>query len=250
MRGLSAQELLEVWDQGQSLSPCGRATLLLAVTCPEYPRERVDSLTIGERDALLARIRASTFGRDLASLVTCPACREQVEVSVDVRSIFPDRTQSTQNERTSRQPLVIAAGDFVVQAAIPAVRDVEAIVTTATPAEGLRLLLRRCILRAEHRSKSCEVDDLPDHVCALIDARMAEVDPQGAVHLSLHCPVCDHRWPLLFDMLAYFWSEIQMGARRLLQEVHALASAYGWRESEILMLTVARRRAYLEMVGG
>jgi hypothetical protein len=54
----------------------------------------------------------------------------------------------------------------------------------------------------------------------------------------------------LFDMPAYFWSEIQMGARRLLQEVHALASAYGWRESEILMLSAARRRAYLEMVGG
>ena len=250
MRGLSAHELLEVWDQGQSLSPCGRATLLLAVTCPEYPRQRVDSLTVGERDALLARIRASTFGRDLASVVTCPACRELIEVSVDVRSIFPDRTQAAPIEGTSREPLVIAAGDFVVQAAIPAVRDVEAIVTTATPAEWLRRLLRRCILRAEHRGKPYEVDNLPEHVCALIDARMAEADPQGAVHLSLHCPGCNHRWPLLFDMLAYFWSEIQMGARRLLREIHLLASAYGWRESEILALSAARRRTYLEMVGG
>jgi hypothetical protein len=54
----------------------------------------------------------------------------------------------------------------------------------------------------------------------------------------------------LFDMLAYFWSEIQMGARRLLREIHVLASAYGWRESEILTLSAARRRAYLELVGG
>jgi hypothetical protein len=250
MRGLSAQELLEVWDQGQSLSPCGRATLLLAVTCPEFQRQQVDSLTIGERDALLADIRARTFGRDLASVVTCPACREQVEVSVDMRSIFPDRTQAAPIEGTSREPLVIAVGDFLVQAVIPAIRDVEAIVTTATPAEELRLLLRRCILRAEHRGKPYEVDDLPEHVCALIDSRMAEADPQGNVHLSLRCPGCDHRWPLLFDMLAYFWSEIQMGARRLLREIHLLASAYGWRESEILTLSATRRRAYLELVGG
>jgi hypothetical protein len=250
MRGLSAQELLEAWDQGQSLSPCGRATLLLAATCPEYRRRRVDSLTIGERDALLAQIRACTFGRDLASVVTCPACRELVEVSVDVRSIFPDRTPAAPSEGMSRKPLVIAAGDFVVQAAIPAVRDIEAIVTTATPEEGLRRLWRRCILRVEHKGEPYEADDLPEDIYALIDERMAEADPQGDVHLLVHCPGCDHRWPLLFDMLAYFWSEIQMRARRLLREIHVLASAYGWRESEILMLSAARRRAYLELVGG
>ncbi|HSE59392.1 MAG TPA: hypothetical protein VLA99_11870 [Nitrospiraceae bacterium] len=250
MRGLSAQELLDVWDQGQSLSPCGRAALLLAAACPESPRERVDSLTIGERDALLAEIRARTFGRDLASVVTCPACQELVEVSVDVRSIFPDRMQAAPGEGTVREPLVIAAGDFVVQAAIPAVRDVEATVADATPAEGLGKLLRRCILRAEHRGEPCQVDDLPEHVRALIDLRMAEADPQGVVHLSLHCPGCDHRWSLLFDMLAYFWSEIQIGARRLLREIHVLASFYGWSESAILTLSAARRRAYLELVGG
>lgn len=249
MRGLSAQELLEVWDQGQSLSPCGRATLLLAVACPEYQREHVDSLTIGERDALLAEVRARTFGRDLASVLTCPACRELVEVSLDVRSIFPDR-QAAPIEGTSREPLVIEAGDFVVQAALPVVRDIEAIVTTATPEDGLRLLLQRCILCAEHRGKSCEVDDLAEDVRVVIDRRMSEADPQGDVHLAMRCPGCDHRWSLLFDMLGYFWSEIQMGARRLLQDVHVLASVYGWRESEILSLTTARRRAYLELVGG
>ena len=250
MRGLSAQELLDVWDQGQSLSPCGRATLLLAVACPEYSRQRVDSLTLGERDALLAEVRARTFGRDLASVMTCPACRVLVEVSVDVRSIFPGMTQVAPSEGTSREPLVIAAGDFVVQAALPALRDIEAIVTSATPAEGLHRLWRRCILRAERRGEPCEVDDLPEDMRALIDSRMAEADPQGTVHLSLHCPGCDHRWPVLFDVLAYFWSEIQMGARRLLREIHVLASAYGWRESEILTLSAARRRAYLELVGG
>jgi phage FluMu protein Com len=210
----------------------------------------MDSLTIGERDALLAQIRGRTFGRDLASVATCPVCREVVEVSVDVRAIFPDKTQAAPSEETSRQPLVIAAGDFVVHVAVPAVRDVEAIVTTATPAEGLRMLWRRCILRAEHRGEPYEVDDLPEHVCALIDKRLAEADPQGAVYLSLHCPGCDHRWRLLFDMAAYFWIEIQMGARRLLREIHLLASAYGWGESEILSLSAARRRAYLEMAAG
>ncbi len=37
-------------------------------------------------------------------------------------------------------------------------------------------------------------------------------------------------------------------AKRLLSEVHALASAYGWSEREILGLSVARREFYLGMV--
>ena len=55
---------------------------------------------------------------------------------------------------------------------------------------------------------------------------------------------------MLFDILSFFWGEIQICARRLLREVHALASAYGWTESEILSLSTTRRHAYLEMVGG
>ncbi|MGE3154208.1 MAG: hypothetical protein AB7G48_14300 [Nitrospiraceae bacterium] len=250
MHGLSAQELLDVWDQGESLSSCGRATLLLATTCPEYSRQLIDSLTIGERDALLAEIRARTFGWDLASVARCPACRELVDVGIDVRAIFSDRAPAAPNGELYRQPLVIESNDFVVHVAIPAVRDLEAILTATAPVEGLRLLLRRCVLRAERRGAPCEVEDLSEDVRALIDQRLAEADPHGAVRLSLHCPGCDHRWVLSFDVLAYFWSEIRTGARRLLREIHALASAYGWRESEILILSAARRRAYLELVAG
>jgi hypothetical protein len=38
-------------------------------------------------------------------------------------------------------------------------------------------------------------------------------------------------------------------ARRLLYDVHALASAYGWSEDEVLAVSPARRRCYLEMAG-
>ena len=250
MRGLKAHELLEIWDQGQSLSPSGRAALLLAVACPDYRRERVESLSIGERDALLAYIRAHTFGGTAESVVACPACGAMVEVTVDVRTIYPDAAQISPRDATPRLPVEIAAEGFIVQAVAPTVRDVEAIAPTATLEEGVRVLLRRCILRAEKRGDPCEVDDLPREVCAFLEERMANADPQGDVHLSIHCPGCDHHWPVPFDMLTYFWNEIHLAARVLLREVHVLASAYGWRESDILMLSAARRRLYLEMVRG
>ena len=44
------------------------------------------------------------------------------------------------------------------------------------------------------------------------------------------------------------WDEIDARARVLLGEVHLLARAYGWTESEILALGATRRAAYLAMV--
>jgi hypothetical protein len=52
----------------------------------------------------------------------------------------------------------------------------------------------------------------------------------------------------MFDIGAFLWEEIAAQARRLLREVHTLARAYGWREADILVMSAARRQAYLEMV--
>jgi len=250
MRGIETHELLEVWDQGQGLSPSGRAAFLLTVACPDYPRERMESLSIGERNALLAHIRARTFGGAVESVVACPGCDAMVEVTVDVRTVFPDAAQVASRDSISRHPVEIVAGDFIVQAVVPTIRDVEATASTSTLEEGVRMLLRRCVLRAEKRGHPCEMDDLPQEVCALLEEHMAEADPQGDVHFSIHCPGCNHRWSVPFDILTYFWSEIRLAAGQLLRDIHVLASAYGWSESDILMLSAARRRIYLEMVGG
>jgi ribosomal protein S27E len=250
MRGLSAHELLEIWDHGHGLTPVGRAMLVLAAACPEYTRQHTDSFTIGERDALLAHIRACTFGGAVESVVACPVCGAMVGVTVDVRTIFPDAPQIASGGETSRRSIEIAAGDFVVWAVTPTVRDIKTIASTAAPEEGFQMLLRRCILRAEKLGTPCEVDDLPQEVCALLEERIGEADPQGDVQLAVQCPGCEHQWSVLFDILSFFWNEIQMAARRLLREVHVLASAYGWTESEILTLSTTRRCAYLELVGG
>ena len=51
-------------------------------------------------------------------------------------------------------------------------------------------------------------------------------------------------------MPAYLWDEIDARARRLLDEVHALARTYCWSEEQILALSETRRRAYLRAGAG
>jgi hypothetical protein len=84
----------------------------------------------------------------------------------------------------------------------------------------------------------------------LIARRMADCDPRANIELALECPACGHNWEALFDVVSFFWKEIEAWSRRVLGEVHALASAYGWTEREILALSPWRREFYLQMVSG
>jgi hypothetical protein len=93
------------------------------------------------------------------------------------------------------------------------------------------------------------MDQLPDTLLETITAHMAELDPQADTRLSLSCPGCHHCWQALFDIVSYFWNEIQAWAARIFTEIHLLASAYGWSEADILSLSPLRRQMYLSRVG-
>ncbi len=77
---------------------------------------------------------------------------------------------------------------------------------------------------------------------------MAEADPLADARLALSCPACGRPWEAAFDVVAFLWGELDAWARRTFAEVHALASAYGWREADVLALSPERRRIYLDLV--
>jgi hypothetical protein len=79
--------------------------------------------------------------------------------------------------------------------------------------------------------------------------RLAECDPWAESLLELTCPECRHEWTVLLDVAVFLWTQIRTRAQRLLRDVHTLASAYGWREADILTMSSRRREAYLELVG-
>jgi hypothetical protein len=69
------------------------------------------------------------------------------------------------------------------------------------------------------------------------------------VRFSVICPSCGCSWQTIFDIVSYLWTEVTVVAQRVLVDVHELARAYGWPETEILSMSAARRQFYLEMVG-
>jgi hypothetical protein len=110
-------------------------------------------------------------------------------------------------------------------------------------------LLLRCITAARHDGKAVDPRTVPQEVLTNVIDEMAQADPMADMQVELACAACGHSWSVALDIGGYLWSEVEDWAKRLLLEIHALASAYGWRESDILALSPNRRRSYLDMLG-
>jgi hypothetical protein len=242
MHVLSAADTLAVWAIGRRQHSPERALTILAAAWPESRREELATLSIGERDARLLTMRAQVFGTQLTSRAACPHCAQEIELSLNASEILA-------LPKPDARELAVVVGEFDVRFRLPNSLDVAEAATAPDVNAVRRALLARCILDAEKSDEKISVEQLPDAVIEAIAARMSEADPNADVKFEITCPNCGHCWSTLFDIVSFFWNEIESRAIRLLHEVHTLASAYGWREADILGLSPLHRECYLEMVG-
>jgi hypothetical protein len=235
--------MLSVWERASGQSAVERVLALLAAACPEQTPEELARLSIGRRDRLLLTLREWTFGSRLLGRVPCQSCGEALELTFNVSDICAPEAEIS-------DALTLKLNGYEVYFRLPNSQDLFAISDSEDVSDGKQRLLARCLLGVTQGGEQGALDGLPEHVQEAVAQRMAEADPQSDVQLQLSCPECGHEWLAAFDIVSYFWSEINTWAHRILREVHMLAAAYGWREEEILAMTPRRRHIYLEMVGG
>jgi hypothetical protein len=200
------------------------------------------ALSVGQRDAHLLGLRAAMFGERLDGWAACPRCGERLEFSLGVSDLRPA------DDLAAGEPIIVEQEGLRVAVRPPDSRDLAAIAGAGTLDAARQLLLQRCVTVQHNGDGSDDVAHLPPAVLDRISATLSRREAQADVSLALRCVACAHEWQLLFDIGAFLWSEIEACAGRLLGEVDALARAYGWRESDILALSGARRAAYLDMV--
>jgi uncharacterized protein (UPF0212 family) len=231
MRSLSAQQIVQVWELGQRQHFLDRAVTMLTMACPEHTASDLASLSIGQRDAYLLRLRELTFGDKLTSFATCPHCGERLESNLSVSNFRIVELQPPQS-----------------QFRLPNSWDLAAIVGQQDVMQAKSILEQRCLLQASLQGQLVDYDQLPAEIVQQFGLRMTECDPQAEILLSFTCPACEQSWNLLFDIVTFFWTELTTQAKRLLHEVHLLARFYGWREIDILTMSTARRQLYLSLV--
>lgn len=247
MEALTAKDVLHLWERGQGQHPLDKVLALLTTAHPEKTADELCSLSIGQRDACLLTLRKRTFGDSFNSFTECPQCAAKLEFELSASDI--QRTPHEYRESDLHQEWKLMLDDYDIRFRLPNSYDLNAISGTTDQEAARQCLLARCIVQASHNNTAIEAAQLPEHIVTALSESMLEHDPQAETLLDIHCPTCAHQWQALFDINEFLWSELTSHARHLLQQVHTLARSYGWRESDILTMSAARRQRYLEMLG-
>ncbi|MFJ3880182.1 hypothetical protein ACIPW5_22340 [Streptomyces sp. NPDC090077] len=246
MPALTQARLLREWEGAAGQGPVARA-VTLAAAMGGHSFDEACALPLGARDALLVGLRAACFRGDLACLADCPGCGEELEVSVPLSDLCPPAGGADGAGEGE-----VSVGGRLVRFRALTSRDVLAVAPDgATRPDARRRLVGRCVLSVDGEAREDEAheDDEEDELLAAVAAALPSLDPRADIRLDLTCAACGHAWAAPFDVPAHVWAEVDACARGLLADVHALATAYGWREGDVLALGAARRRYYLEAIG-
>jgi hypothetical protein len=240
MQPFSAADILNLWEHGAGLHAIDQALLVLRHALPECNYDDLADLPIGHRDGLLLDVHRRNFGNELEGYAECPECQERLEFSIACELL----SHVNATEQVTTKTVNIDDSDFLLRC--PNSRDLAAAIIAGDLKSAKQTLLNLCALRANGSGQASCV--LPEATQAVIAAELLAIDPRAETVLDLGCPECGNACRRVFDITAFLWTEIRARARRLLQEVDALARAYGWSEADILGMSEARRALYVQMV--
>ena len=234
MRAFSSSDLLDLWERGFALLPLDRGLLALSAALPEVPPGSLADWPLGRRNQALVELHCSCFGPSLQGWTACAGCGEKMEFEMDGRVLAKQQADSGCLDAT----VVVKGQSF----RLPSSRDLADAAGQSDSRAAAIHLLERC------RASAGEPFTWSEEDVEEAGEQMALADPLAEIRVALRCPACGNESAETLDIVSFLWGEIQARAKRLLWEVHAIASVYGWTESEVLSLSPARRAHYLEMV--
>ncbi len=242
MQTLSAYDLIQVWEWGQDKHTVDRALGLLSLAQPDLEFEQIAALSIGQRNTRLLLLRQQTIGPTLNGYAECTHCREKLEFNVEVSALRLPEPQKLEFELNVQR--------YHLHCRLLTSRDLAAIVGYGDVEAVRQLLISCCVLQAYQQEQPVDENTLPESLIPELANAIIAHDPQAEMRFELECPACGLQWSALFDIASFFWTELGDRVKRLLYDVHILAQAYGWSETDILRMSASRRQSYLDWVGG
>ncbi|HEX3350142.1 MAG TPA: hypothetical protein VHS58_18790 [Acetobacteraceae bacterium] len=230
---LSGAALLAAWERGSAAPPPDRPLALLHAA--GLAETEAAALPLAARDLALLSLHTRGFGATLISFAACEACGDRLEFTLPADAVAATL-------RAAEPACTLAHEGGTLRLRMATARDVADAAAATDLDAARRLLLARC---AEATDTALPAD-LRDAALARLEA----MHETAEISLALACPACGARLAIQFDIASFLWAEIRHAARRLLDEVHELAWAYGWPEDAILAMSAARRLAYLHRVRG
>jgi len=242
MRGLTAHNVLDLWEWSRFRSPANRALGFLSVACPETSWEQFEALSLGQRDARLLALREKTFGAQMQAFTQCQHCGERLEFAFSTQDVSAE-------QNTLEVDPSIEIDNVRIRCRLPTSADLIAVSVYADTKEAGDALLQRCLIEVFIEDKPVDKSSLGTELVSNVIEHIAQSDPQAEVRLNIHCPLCEQDGQALFDINAYLWDEFVDLAKRLMRQVSGLARGYGWAEVDILAMSAWRRQHYEDLLG-
>jgi hypothetical protein len=239
MRPLSAYDIVRITEWGHDKHALDRALVLLRAAAPGTSPDELARLPIGRRDALLLRLRRSTFGSSLEVRISCPICADRMELAVTVEQLLVASPPLPAE-------LVLTHAGLEIRYRLPNSLDLASIATTRDASVAREQLIVRCVLAATFEDGRAAAE-LPAETIDLLARAMSEADPQADIRFGLECPQQQHGFVATLDIMAIFWTELRTYAVRVESDVHEIARVYGWTEATILSMSSRRRARYAEL---
>ena len=248
MGRLIGERLLQAWERIRSLPEHEAVLAVLALAWPERPAGELAQLPLGERNALLLDLRAATLGARIEAFAVCPRCQAQLELELDARELADGL----------REPQAVPLAGLGRYTMRPAnTLDLLAVGRARDEEQAQSILLARMLVRSDSDSPADDPGPDPGEwlaaqtetgKAALVE-QFEQINAAAEIRVAVDCAACHARTMLDLDIARFFLRELAAAARRLMEDVHHLASAYGWSERSIARMSGARRAAYLGMVG-
>lgn len=242
MVDLSAQRILEVWEQGASFTAEVRTQALLGLAAPELSTKALTELVLGERNKNLLELHQRLFGPTLQAYVECNECGEALDLEFAIDELgfdsIPDMPESHS----------ISTGNIIAKVRLPNSYDLIALAPVKNVEDGRCLLFSRCVLELLRDDVNTVIHELNTEEMDQLEQAISELDPRMEIQFDLQCPQCAHSWLSPLEIGSFLWSKYDAYARQLLENVHVLASSYGWSETDILAMSQQRRYYYLQRI--
>jgi hypothetical protein len=233
------------------LSRCVRRIGEVTPVSPEVAR----GLLVADRQYLMLRLRAATFGDRVGATLFCPwpDCGERVSLEFALDDVPVEAPPQPGPLHTMTLSATAAGREGCeVVFRLPTGADQEALsgLLEDNEAAALTALLARCVLRIgdDEGTDEPSVAALSAPARAEIEERMRQVAPSVAQTMDARCTECGRGFTAPFDIQRFFLGDLRADGDRLYEEVHYLAFHYHWSEGEIMAMGRDRRHRYLDVL--
>ncbi len=240
MSPVLVNRVLDAWERGAGLGVHEQAAMALAVIEPDSGFGDVGRLPLCERDAALLDLRAALFGSHVDGVVRCPECAVEFDLPLDLASL--------EAPPEAAAPLRVVAEGYAAFVRPPETGDLLAVDERLPQSALAEALFRRCVERPTRGEEPIAAEALPPSFRA---AAAEQLSARGleSPSVDLTCGECGHGWRAPVDIARTFIADVEGWVKRLLDDVHRIASAYHWSERDILDMPMRRRLFYLEAIG-